>query len=210
MDPHVWARQQIMEKNAVVAAIPLFYKSNLRFFISRFSELGYMDAEEQYRQINCFHANPERAVAKITQEDNIILPVVSVTQTTSEEDDNRRRQSSNIVVTSFWSKEKQRAYRVISLAPKAITVEYQVNVWCKYKADVDQIAQQIRMMFNPSLRITNDSSESTHAYLKSENDDSTVQTNDREDRIIRKTFNISLEGYISYPKYLITSTENYR
>jgi len=44
------------------------------------------------------------------------------------------------------------------------------------------------------------------AFMESEADESTLDAGDREDRILRKSFTISLEAYIPNPQFLITST----
>tara|TARA_R110000824_G_scaffold52386_1_gene145324 strand:- start:950 stop:1648 length:699 start_codon:yes stop_codon:yes gene_type:complete len=205
-DPYVWARDKILERTSPTVAISSFYKSTLRFLLSKFSEFRYLDDEANSFAIKCFFGNKERAIAKITQEDNIILPVMSISQDSSKESEKRRRQSSNLVVTSFWSKEKKRAVRVVSLAPKAVTVSYDLNVWCKYNADLDQISEQVRLLFNPSLTVANDFTETTLAFLEQEGDGKVTSVGDREDRVLRKKFSISVEGYIPFPKFIITST----
>ena len=45
-----------------------------------------------------------------------------------------------------------------------------------------------------------------HAFLDMESDNSTVESSDRQDRVIRRTFKVKLEAYIPNPKFLITST----
>ena len=205
-DPYAWARGKILERTSPTISISSFYKSTLRFLLSKFGEFRYIDAENNSIGVKCFFGNKERAIAKITQEDNIILPVMSINQDSSGEDDDRRRQSSNLVISSFWSKEKKRAVRVISLAPKAVKVSYDLNIWCKYNADLDQISEQVRLLFNPSLNITNDFTETTLAFLEQEKDHRVTSVGDKEDRVLKKTFNISVEGYIPFPKFLITST----
>ena len=174
--------------------------------ISKLGSLVYINSEGEVIPIKCVHANPERTIAKLKQENNIILPIISINQNTSDNDDKRRRPQSSLINTSWWSDKKQRAFRVISLAPRAVNVEYGINIWAKYKNNLDQITEQVRLLFNPHLVVTTKYSNVSHAYLDVESDNSTVDSSDRQDRIIRRTFKVKLEAYIPNPKFLITST----
>ena len=71
---------------------------------------------------------------------------------------------------------------------------------------MDQLAEQIRLVFSPDLKVVTKYTNSTAAFITDETNDSVLVVGDREDRIIRRKFEISVEGYIPYPKYLITST----
>ena len=201
-----WARDVIYEKTTKVNQIPMFYKESLRFIISKLGTLGYINSESKLIDIKCIHANPERTIAKLTQENNIILPILSIDQNSSSNADPRRRASFSLVNESFWSEKKKRAFRVVSIAPRALDIEYKINVWSKYKANLDQIIEQIRLLFNPHLVIKNSYTNSAIAFLDQETDGSTLEADDRQDRILRRTFSIKLEGYIPNPKFLITST----
>ena len=201
-----WAKDVIYEKTTKVNQIPMFYRESLRFIISKLGTLSYINSESKLIDIKCIHANPERTIAKLTQENNIILPILSIDQNSSSNADPRRRASFSLVTESFWSEKKKRAFRVVSIAPRALDIEYKINVWSKYKANLDQIIEQIRLLFNPHLVIKNSYTNSAIAFLDQETDGSTLEADDRQDRILRRTFSIKLEGYIPNPKFLITST----
>ena len=201
-----WARDVIYEKTTKVNQIPMFYRESLRFIISKLGTLSYINSESKLIDIKCIHANPERTIAKLTQENNIILPILSIDQNSSSNADPRRRASFSLVNESFWSEKKKRAFRVVSIAPRALDIEYKINIWSKYKANLDQIIEQIRLLFNPHLVIKNSYTNSAIAFLDQETDGSTLEADDRQDRILRRTFSIKLEGYIPNPKFLITST----
>ena len=201
-----WARDVIYEKTTKVSQIPMFYKESLRFIISKLGTLSYINSESKLIDIKCIHANPERTIAKLTQENNIILPIISIDQNSSNNADPRRRASFSLVNESFWSEKKKRAFRVVSIAPRALDIEYKINIWSKYKANLDQIIEQIRLLFNPHLVIKNSYTNSAIAFLDQETDGSTLEADDRQDRILRRTFSVKLEGYIPNPKFLITST----
>ena len=148
-----WAKDFIYEKTTKVNQIPMFYRESLRFIISKLGTLSYINSESKLIDIKCIHANPERTIAKLTQENNIILPILSIDQNSSSNADTRRRASFSLVTESFWSEKKKRAFRVVSIAPRALDIEYKINVWSKYKANLDQIVEQIRLLFNPHLVI---------------------------------------------------------
>jgi len=204
--PNEWARERILQRSELSNNIPLFYKESLRYMISKLGTLGYINSEEEIVKISCIHANPERTIAKLKQENNIILPIISINQSSSSNADKRRRTAPIIVNESFWSKEKKRAFRIISLSPRAVDIQYGINIWAKYKGNLDQIVEQIRLLFNPHLVVKNSYTTVAHAFIDTESDTSVINPGDRQDRIIRRMFNVKLECYIPNPKFLITST----
>ncbi len=204
--PSQWARKRIIERTELTNTIPLFYKESLRFMISKLGGLGYINSENEIIRVACVHAHPERTIAKLKQENNIILPILSIHQNSSANADLRRRNSPIIVNESFWSEEKKRSFRIISLAPRAVDIEYGINIWAKYKGNLDQLIEQIRLIFNPHLVVKNSYTNVAQAYIDNEADTSTVEVNDRQDRVLRRTFTVKLECYIPNPKFLVTST----
>ena len=156
--------------------------------------------------IKCIHANAERAVAKLKQENNIILPILSISQTVSQNDEFRRRNESVMVNETWWDAEKNRSFRVVSLAPRPVNVVYQLNIWTKYMADMDQILEQVRLKFNPEMEVPNQQSTIVKAFIDNENDVGVVTAADKEDRVLQKSLDIILRTYIPSPKFLLTST----
>lgn len=205
-DPMQWARERIAQRTTKSNKIPMFYREALRFIISKLGTLSYINSETELVGVRCIHANPERTIGKLKQDNNIILPIISINQNSSTNADTRRRGAPQIVNETFWSDEKKRAVRVISEAPRAVDIEYGINIWTKYKANLDQILEQIRLLFNPHLVVKNSYTNVAQAYIDQESDNSTVEVGDREERIVRRTLSIKLEGYIPNPKFLITST----
>jgi len=205
-DPMVWAREKIFQRTTRANKIPMFYRESLRFIISKLGTLAYLNSETDLVDVKCVHANPERTIGKLKQDNNIILPIVSIDQNQSDNADKRRRGAPQIVTESFWSDEKKRAVRVLSEAPRAVDIEYGINVWSKYKNNMDQLCEQIRLLFNPHLVVKNSYTNTALAFIFSESDKSTLQTSDRKERVLRRTFTIKLEAYIPNPKFLITNT----
>jgi hypothetical protein len=73
-------------------------------------------------------------------------------------------------------------------------------------ADMDQILEQIRLKFNPEMNVPTKFSTIAKAFLDTEEDLGSVTAGDKEDRIIKKTFNIVFRTYVPNPKFLVTST----
>ena len=156
-------KKAIMKMTQPETLISSVYKETLRAIKSSFSDINTLDAEGKLVPVNLIVATQERAVAKIRQEENIILPIISVAQTTSDADPSRSRYESVLVHEKYWDDSKQRAIRVLSLAPVPININYQLNIWSKYVEDMDQVLAQIRLMFNPELTISNKYSTITKA-----------------------------------------------
>jgi hypothetical protein len=205
-DPSVWARNKILQLSNVENKISFFYKDTLRFLISKLGTLGYINSEDKVVSVKCVHANPERTISKLKEETNIILPILSISQSASVNADNRRRNSPVLINETYWSDNKKRAFRLLSLAPRAVDIQYSINVWAKYKSNLDQIIEQIRLLFNPHLVIENPYTNVAQSYIQNEMDRSSVDVGDRQERILRRSFDITVEGYIPNPKFLITST----
>ena len=186
--------------------ISFIYRESLRGMISSFNDVGYIDGEEKFQSIKVIHANAERAIAKLNQENNIILPVISISQTTSSNDDTRRKNESILVHEKYWDEEKNKAFRILSLAPRPVNISYQINIWTKYMSDMDQILEQIRLKFNPEMQVPTKFSTLAKAVIESEEDAGSSLAGDKEDRILKKTINITLRTYIPSPKFLVTAT----
>ena len=204
--PYEWAREMVINRTTKTNNIPFFYKECLRFIISRLGNLAYINSEDKSIDIKCIYANPERVVSNLKKETNIILPIISISQTRTSEANDRRRLSSMVTSESWWSDKKKRAFRVLSIAPRAANIEYSINVWAKFRSNLDQISEQIRLLFNPDLVIVTEHTTSSKAFIVDESDQSNVETSDREDRLLRRSFSIKLEGYIPNPKFLVTAT----
>lgn len=201
-----FVRELIAKSSSNRTKISFVYKELLRSVINRFSQYSVINDEEQVVSIKCIFANPERAIAKLTQETNLILPIISISQPRSKRDLKRQRYKPGVVFSKYWDDKKQRAIRVVSLVDTPIEVEYELTVWSKYKNDLDQITEQIHTDFNPDMEITTIHSNIIKLFLIEENSDSDVVLADREDRLLKRTFSITANTYVPSPKFLMTST----
>jgi len=182
------------------------YKEIVRFLISKFNNLPYVNNELETVQVNCRYGNPERTIAKLNSHDNAVLPLITLSQNSVVEADDRRRIGTLFMNDSIWNEELQRAERVVSLCDRPVTIKYSLNVWAKYMEDLDQLAQKIRLVFNPSLILKTKVTQNSAVFLEAEDNNYSFTLADREDRILRKNFTLSVETYIKNPKYKITST----
>lgn len=195
---------QRMDKKSV---LPLNgYKEIVRFLLNEFNDLPYLNEEMEIVLSKCRYGNPERTVARLNQEDNMIMPLITVSQNSITESEDRRRYFPVIMNTTYWNEEKKKAERVISLCDRPVTISYNINIWAKYMEDMDQLSQQVRLRFNPSIQLKTRFSKDSKVFLSSETNNYSFSLADREDRVIRKTFTASVETYIRSPKYLVTST----
>jgi hypothetical protein len=186
--------------------ISFVFRELLRSMITYFSQFAIIDDKDEVIPVKCIHANPERAIAKLTQDQNLILPIISIHQPKSLRQKDRQKYKPMIVAESIWDEKKQKALRLVSLVPTPIEIEYQINIWCKYKNDLDQLTEQIQYAFNPDIEITTDQANNIKLYIKEESSDSDFVLNDREDRLLKRSFSITANTYIPSPKFLMTST----
>ena len=185
---------------------PKIFKETLRSLLASFGSIFYLNGENQLTPIKAIHSIQERAVAKLYQENNIILPIITIGHTGTDSDLARRRYNPILIQSQVWNDATQRAERVISYSDVPIKLGYTLNLWTKYIEDLDQITQSIRFKFNPALEILTPFSSQTKAFLESETDNSEVVVADRTDRLIKKSFTLSIETYIPSPKFKVTST----
>jgi hypothetical protein len=136
----------------------------------------------------------------------MILPVITISQDSVVEANDRRRFNSVLMQKTYWNDETQRAERIVSLCDRPVTLQYNINIWSKYMEDMDQLAQQIRLKFNPSVQLNTKYSVDSKVFLNAENNNYSLTLADREERVIRKSFSVSVETYIRSPKFRITST----
>lgn len=182
------------------------YKDILRNFIGIFNNLYYVDKNNNTINIKCFHANQERAIAKVNTGDNITLPVITISETETSNNDNRRRYGPILNHEKFWDEDRRRSIRILSLAPRAVNITYQINIWAKYKEDLDQIRENILILFNPDMEIPSKTNNMIKAFFVSEGEASELEATDQQDRVLRKNITINVETYIPSPRFLYTST----
>tara|TARA_R100001594_G_scaffold146036_1_gene196878 strand:- start:5165 stop:5929 length:765 start_codon:yes stop_codon:yes gene_type:complete len=199
-------RSYILEATSNSTLSPFVYKDIMRALLVSFGNMHYVDGNGKLTRIKCVHGNPERTIARLHKEDSIILPIITMHQDGAKGDNTKRRLDDMIIEKTEWNDEIQRAERVIGVADVPVVLNFNVNLWCKYMEDLDQISQAIRTKFNPSVTLKTPVSPSIKSFLVSENIKSTPIYGDREDRVLRKSFAVDVEAYIPSPKFKVTST----
>jgi len=200
--------QELVDKTLVSKGMfsQKVFKDTLRFLIDFFGKVHYIDRNNNVVQIKCFHANQERAIAKTTTGDNITLPVITISEESSEDSVERRKYGPMLLHETYWHKIAQRAVRTLCLVPTPVTIKYNVNIWTKYKEDMDQVREYILTAFNPDVEVDTKFSNVTKAFLVSESPTEQDEAEDAQDRVLKKTISIKVETYIPSPKFLYTST----
>ena len=200
--------QEILEKSNASTGmyVQKVYKDTLRNLINIFGNAYYIDRNNNSVKVKCFHANQERAVARHNFGDNVTLPVITVSEDSTTNNDDRRRYTPILIHDKYWHKRKNKALRFLSMAPRPIDIKYTINIWSKYKEDLDQIREFIFALFNPDLEIRTKASIITKAFLNNESETEQTQADDQQDRILKKSISITVETYVENPKFLYTST----
>ena len=185
---------------------PFVYKEVIRSLISVFGNLHYLDGENKLVRVKATHSAPERAVAKKFQENTMVLPILTIHQLSAKSDDAKRRYDNVLIQSVNWNDDIQSGERIISRSDVPVTISYSVNLWTKYMEDMDQLSQNIRVRFNPSLKLVTPFTNNLTVFLKDESNSSTLVDGDREDRLLRKSFSLEAELYIPSPRFKVTST----
>jgi len=183
----------------------IFYKEVLRSLLSSMS-LSYIDDQSEYKEVKLHHGRQERTIAKKFQENNLILPYSTLYQSAVAEDPGKRRSWGVLQMSKKWDDATQRAQRVVSYVDIPVKIEYTLSIWSKYVSHLDQLSSQIRSNFNPHKNLSIKDTNILKGYLSLEQDISKTDVGDQEERLLRKTFTIEVQGYIPSPKFLLTNT----
>lgn len=203
----LYIRNQIVDLTTtkLLPVIDNVYKESLRSMLHTFGSMYYIDGNSNRIKVNCSHGNPERIAGRIKSDNTLILPMLTIVETQTESDSERMRYQS-IVSETHWDPDKRRATRVLSLPPRPINITYEVNIWAKYKADMDMLRASIFSMFSPDINIETQYSVHNKAFINSEREVGTLTASDTDDRILQKTISVTLETYIPSPKFFFTNT----
>lgn len=182
------------------------YYETLRALVNAFNNLYVLDGNNRLTKVHCTMGKGERSVLSKIKKANLVLPTMSIVQTISEKNEDRRHYESKLIVDTVWNEDIQRAQRVLSFAPVPVDIYYTIGVWGEYNDDMDQLASQIQLLFNPTMDVVTPLSDLTKAYLEEEEDLTTISVGDREKRILRKEFTIRVQAYIPNPKFMVTNT----
>jgi len=182
-----------------------FYREHTDFLLKKMGTVQILDSENKVVEPSVFFANPERAIAKMKEDRNLTLPVITVAIGDIDEDLDRRRSNFNLDIETVWNPKNRIASRVVSTVSKAVNITFTINIWAKYVEDINQIVENILLMFNPSLDITTSRSNNSKAFIAQVTDNSVITVADKADRVVRKLIVVSVESYLPNKKYLVTS-----
>jgi len=200
-------RNQIvdMTTSKLLPVIDNVYKESLRSMLNIFGSMYYIDGNGNRIRVNCSHGNPERIAGRLKADNTLILPMITIVETQTESDKDRMRYQ-HIISEKEWDPEKLRATRVLSLPPRPVNINYEVNIWAKYKADMDMLRASIFSLFSPDINIETQYSVHNKAFINSEREVGSVTATDTSDRILQKSISVTLETYIPSPKFFFTNT----
>lgn len=208
-DPEFYGRHYFTDRiNKMLSDMKMssvFYKEILRSLLSSMN-LSYIDDQSEYKEVKLHHGRQERTIAKKFQENNLILPYSTIYQSSVSEDDVKRRAWGVLQMSKKWDDATQRAQRVVSYVDIPVKLEYTLSIWSKYISHLDQLSAQIRSKFNPHKNLTIKDTNILKCYLLLEEDISRTDIADKEERLLRKTFTLEVQGYIPSPKFLLTNT----
>tara|TARA_R110000851_G_C12883728_1_gene546326 strand:- start:65 stop:766 length:702 start_codon:yes stop_codon:yes gene_type:complete len=200
-------RNKVVELSSpkLLAMLDNVYKESLRSMIYSFGNLYYIDGNGNRIRVKTTHGNPERIAGKLKADNTLILPMITIVETKTTPDLARGRYQ-NIIIDKAWDPNKLKATRVLSLPPRPVNITYEINIWAKYKSDLDMLRSTIFSRFNPDVSIVTKYSSYNKAFITNERDIGSVGANDADDRVLQKTFEVTLETYIPTPKFQITNT----
>jgi len=208
-DPEFYGRHYFTDRiNKMLSDMKMssvFYKEILRSLLSSMN-LSYIDDQSEYKEVKLHHGRQERTIAKKFQENNLILPYSTIYQSAVSEDATKRRAWGVLQMSKKWDDATQRAQRVVSYVDIPVKLEYTLSIWSKYISHLDQLSAQIRSKFNPHKNLTIKDTNILKCYLLLEEDISRTDIADKEERLLRKTFTLEVQGYIPSPKFLLTNT----
>jgi len=207
VDINLNLRNKVMELSnpKLLAMLDNVYRESLRSMLYSFGNLYYIDGNGNRIKVKSTHGNPERIAGKLKADNTLILPMITIAETKTAPDLARARYQ-NIIIEKAWDPNKLRATRVLSLPPRPVNISYEINIWAKYKSDMDMLRSNIFSMFNPAVDIVTKYSSYSKAFITREREVGSMEANDSGDRVLQKTFEVTLETYIPTPKFKITNT----
>jgi len=200
-------REEILKLTRSASYRPAgFYRAFTTRIKELLGDLKVLKGDDSVVEVTLMYANPERAVAKIVDGRNVTLPLMSLQFDGIEIDTGRRKPLENLVERKYWDRDKQRAVRLMALAPVASTLRYVVNVWGKYIEEVNQLTEQLILKFRPNLPVDIHPEEVYQAFIVDVGEATNLTAHDREDRVVRRTVRFQIEAYVPGDVFRFTNT----
>ena len=182
-----------------------FYRNYTKALMEKLN-VYIFNAQDERVKVPMMYANPERAIAKIYEDRNLTLPIISVAIGDIEENTSIRKPDVQLTTYKFFDVETQKAFRIIKQTSKAVALQFQITLWSKYTEDMNQMVEEVQMMFQPSLTLPTEDESENKAFLLDVLDMSSVQAADKQDRMLRKRVTLKVEAYIPGRQYLYSHT----
>mgnify|MGYP003637788359 FL=1 len=182
-----------------------FYRNYTKALMEKLN-VYIFNAQDERIKVPMMYANPERAIAKIYEDRNLTLPIISVAIGDIEENTSIRKPDVQLTTYKFFDVETQKAFRIIKQTSKAVALQFQITLWSKYTEDMNQMVEEVQMMFQPSLTLPTEDESENKAFLLDVLDMSSVQAADKQDRMLRKRVTLKVEAYIPGRQYLYSHT----
>tara|TARA_A100001201_G_scaffold130427_2_gene116223 strand:+ start:1429 stop:2268 length:840 start_codon:yes stop_codon:yes gene_type:complete len=198
-------KRQIFEREEKNFRSLEFYRKTSKSLLNLFSDVQVVGADNKAKPVNCNYANYERAIAMLFKSRNLTLPIMTLAISDTVEDLQRRKPNTDIEFWTVQDKKRRRHTRIAAMAPKAVKVSYQLNLWTRYVEDMNQLIECVMAKFRPYLRVGTDFITNAPAFITAVSDNSTLTPPDREDRIIRKTVTFEVETWMPTRQYMIQS-----
>lgn len=182
-----------------------FYRNYTKALMEKLN-VYIFNAQDERIKVPMMYANPERAIAKIYEDRNLTLPIISVAIGDIEENTSIRKPDVQLTTYKFFDVETQKAFRIIKQTSKAVALQFQITLWSKYTEDMNQMVEEVQMLFQPSLTLPTEDESENKAFLLDVLDMSSVQAADKQDRMLRKRVTLKVEAYIPGRQYLYSHT----
>ena len=187
----LYVRNQIakLTEPKLLPVIDNIYKESLRSVLHIFGNMYYIDGNGNRVKIKCSHGNPERVAGKLKADNTLILPMITIVESQTTTDQTKARYQS-LISEVVWDEKKRRAQRVLSFPPRPVKITYAVNIWSKYKTDLDIIRSNIYSLFSPHLEIPTKHSVHSKAFIQNERDLGSATASDSSDRVLQKAISL--------------------
>tara|TARA_R110000765_G_scaffold410595_1_gene509333 strand:+ start:1127 stop:1978 length:852 start_codon:yes stop_codon:yes gene_type:complete len=183
-----------------------FFREYTKAFLQEFNKLTFLNGEGEEVDVKTVYGAPERAVGKRNESGTLVLPVGALMIDALKPSEERQKYEPLINFETYFDSDAQRYQRIVSFAPKPVVLSYTVSFYAKYMEDINQLSEKLELMFNPSLKIPVDFDSHAQSFITDRQEATSVVVGDREDRVLKRSFSISIQSYIPAQKYLVTST----
>ena len=189
----------------------LTYKSNFtreytEKFMSSFQGFTCEGTDGKIIDVQTIYGSPERAVGKRNLKTSLVLPLMAFSVHSIKDAETRQKYEPLINFETHYDKTSQRAQRIVSRLPKPVTLNYTLSLYSKFMEDLNQLTESVELMFHPSFKLPVTFDAQAQAFIKDRQEATNVVIGDKQDRVLKRNFVISIETYIPSQRFLVTNT----